>query len=82
MAQGSIHPLQLVPGLGDPFEVKSLGPIRSQQEPGAPMKELKARTGAMGKRRSIPSRSITINQKDRPTSAVCVGVVEGKWQKD
>ncbi|CAE7502123.1 LPAL2 [Symbiodinium sp. CCMP2456] len=41
VAQGSIHPLQLIPGLGDPFEVKSLGPIRSQQEPGAPMKELK-----------------------------------------
>ena len=34
--------------LKDPFEVSSVGPIKSKQEPGAPMKELKAPGGGGG----------------------------------
>ncbi|CAE7189833.1 unnamed protein product, partial [Symbiodinium pilosum] len=39
--QGTPHVLQLISGAEDPFEVTALGPMKSKQEPGAPMKELK-----------------------------------------
>jgi len=39
--QGTPHPLQLISGAEDPFEVTAMGPMKSKQEPGAPMKELK-----------------------------------------